>query len=537
MSLFLILNFTLKIDNGIIHMWSLKGKNMKEIVIENLSLEEKVGQMLMFAFHGTEYNEQLDYQLKRLNVGGIIHFARNIDEDVEKVKKLNSDIQKNSKYPVFIGLDQEGGMVTRINNITPFPGAMTLSATRADITDICYYEGCDLKKLGFNMNFAPVADVNNNPLNPVISSRSYSDDPLVVSKYVNEAFKGFEKANILSTLKHFPGHGDVSVDSHLSMPHVDKDLNELERLELLPFERAIENGVSGIMAAHILYKSLDDKYPATLSKKIIKDYLRDKLGYDGLVITDSLTMGAIQANFDTAQIIENCVNAGVDIMMFCGKAELNDQIDIYNTFLKLVETKKIKESTIDEAVQRIIKLKNRYANEDVFKIEEEKVRQYSLELFEKSPTLVKNSINIKIEEDESVLIIFPKVRLSTLVDNETSEYRTLKTYLPNADEIIIDENFENFDFLVQNIKKYDKIIMATLNVKANDYQTKVFSCLSDVYEKTIVVSLRSPYDEMYLKGVKNYICLYEVTRWSLESLAKCLKNGKFLGKLPIKLKE
>lgn len=511
-----------------------KGSNF---LLENLSIEEKIGQMLMFAFHGTEYNEQLDYQLKKLHVGGIIHFARNISDDIELVKKLNEDIQRGSKYPVFIGVDQEGGMVTRIANITPFPGAMTLSATQSDITDICYYEANDLKRLGFNMNFAPVADVNNNPLNPVISSRSYSDDPKIVAKYVIEAYKGFEKAGVLATLKHFPGHGDVSVDSHLSMPYVSKDINELEKVELFPFKEAIKSGANGIMAAHILYKSFDEKYPATLSKKIIKGYLREKLGYDGLVITDSLTMGAIQANFSTAEIIENCVNAGVDIMMFCGKADLDGQIEVYNTFLDLVKSGKIKEETIDEAVGRIIKLKEKYVNGKYVTTDSNALKEKAKELFEKSPTIVKNSMDISISENEKVLIIFPKVRLLTLVDNETSEYKTLGTYLNDADEIIIDEDFENFEFLVQKVNKYDKIIMATLNVKANDYQVKVFSCLSNVVEKTIVVSLRSPYDAMFLKGVKNYICLYEITKWSLESLAICLKNGRFLGKLPIKLEE
>lgn len=503
--------------------------------LEELTLEEKIGQMLMFAFHGTSYNEQLDYQLKKLNVGGIIYFARNIDNNLEKVRELNENIQKNSKYPVFIGTDQEGGMVTRINNITPFPGAMTLSATNTNISDICFYEGCDLKKLGFNMNFAPVADVNNNPLNPVISSRSYSDDSKVVSKYVNEAVEGYEKANILSTLKHFPGHGDVSVDSHLSMPHVDKSKEELEKIELYPFKEAIKNGVEGIMAAHILYKAFDKKHPATLSRKIIKDYLRGKLGYKGLVITDSLTMGAIQANFKTEEIIESCVNAGVDIMMFCGKAELNDQIEIYNTFLSLVKDEKIKEETINESVERIISLKEKYCKGLQQEIDSSMAKEYAINLFRKSPTLVKNEIDVKISDKENVLVIFPKVKLATLVDNETSEYRTLKTYLEDSEEIIIEENLENLDLVVQKAKKCDKIIMATLNVKANDYQTKVFSLLDK--EKTIVVSLRSPYDCMFLEGIKNYICLYEVTRWSLESLAECLKSGKFLGKLPIKLEE
>ena len=503
--------------------------------IEDLTLEEKIGQMLMFAFHGASYNEQLDTQLKEMNIGGIIHFARNIDKDIEKVKELNNEIWRNSKYPPFIGTDQEGGMVIRVSNgITPFPGAMTLSATQKDITNICYYEGCELKNLGFNIVFAPVADVNNNPYNPVISSRSYSDDPEVVSKYVNQAVKGFKKANLLSTLKHFPGHGDTSVDSHISMPSVKKTMNELEKIELYPFEDAIKNGCEGIMAAHILYPEIDQTYPATLSEKIIKKLLREKMGYKGLVITDSLTMGAIQANFTNAEIIENCVNAGVDIMMFCGKADLNDQRDIYKTFVSLVKEGKIKEETVNEAVERIIELKKKYVLVNSGEIDKEKARKEAISLFETSVTLVENEIDVCIKENEKVLVIFPKVKLATLVDNETSEYRTLKTYLKDVDEIIIEESLENFDLVVEKSKKCDKIVMATLNVKAGDYQTKVFDALDK--EKTVVVSLRSPYDNMYLKGLKNYICLYEVTGNSLESLAKCLKNEKeFKGKLPVKL--
>ena len=153
------------------------------------------------------------------------------------------------------------------------------------------------------MKLAPVCDVNNNPLNPVINSRSYSDDPKVVGEYVRQAVRGYRKANIISTLKHFPGHGDTNVDSHLSLPTVNKDLETLEKLELLPFKEAIShNECDGIMAAHILYSKVDDKFPATLSKKVIKDLLRDKIGYDGFICTDSLTMGAIKENYTYEEI-------------------------------------------------------------------------------------------------------------------------------------------------------------------------------------------------------------------------------------------
>ncbi len=506
-----------------------------KLELKSLTLEEKIGQMLMFAFHGTSYNSQLDEQIKEMHIGGVIHFARNVSSDPQEVKRLNSDIQKNSKYPVFIGVDQEGGMVVRVKDgISPFPGAMTISSTQKDCSNIYYDQGRELKELGYNIVFAPVADVNNNPHNPVIGSRSYSDDAKVVSKYVNMAQSGFGKANLLSTLKHFPGHGDTSVDSHLSLPKVSKDRKDLENVEFLPFKKAILNGCEGIMAAHIVYDSLDKDFPASLSKKIINDILRNEWGYQGLVITDSLTMGAIQSHYSYEEIIEKCVNASVDIMMFCGKADIIEQREIYETFLNLVKNGRIKEETIDKAVERIIRLKEKWFKENNDFFDVDKAYKNALDVFDNSVTIAFNSINPIINSCENVVIIFPEIKLMTLVDNDTKEYLSLGKYLPNCCEIIINERLENFDLVLEKTKKCDKIIMATLNVSENDYQTKVFNSLDK--EKTIVVSLRSPFDNMYLEGIKNYICLYEVSKYSLNSLGKCLKGEiEYKGQLPIKL--
>ena len=204
-------------------------------LINELTIEEKVAQMLFFAFHGTTYNSDLEILTKKLNVGGIIHFARNI-VNPEQVTKLNLDIQTNSKIPTFIGVDQEGGVVQRIiDGVTPFPGAMASNASGESIYDLTNSVGNDLRNMNYNMVFAPVADVNNNPLNPVINSRSYSDNPNVVSKCVNDAWRGFNDSKVIPTLKHFPGHGDTSVDSHIALPIVKKNLDELNNIELVPF--------------------------------------------------------------------------------------------------------------------------------------------------------------------------------------------------------------------------------------------------------------------------------------------------------------
>lgn len=509
----------------------------KKMNIKDMTLEEKVGQMLMFAFHGYDYSEQLEEQIKDLNVGGVILFAKNIDSDnLERTKELNQKISKSAKYPIFIGLDQEGGMVRRVmKNITPLPGAMTLSATGENIEDICFYEGCELKELGFNMTFAPDSDVNNNPLNPVINSRSYSDDPMVVASYVRQAVRGYRKANIISTLKHFPGHGDTNVDSHLSLPTVTKDLETLENLELLPFREAIKNGeCDGIMAAHILYSKIDDRFPATLSHKVIQELLRDKMGYDGFICTDSLTMGAIKENFSYEEIVLNSVNAGIDVLMFCGGAELKEQHEIYDTFLRLVKEGKIKEETVDKSVSRIIKIKNEFLINDAPKINKKYALELSERLFDESVTLVFNKMDVAIKEGEKVLILFPEVKLLTLVDNEKSEYKTLKTFMPEFTEVKYNKDLENLENIAQMAQNYDKIIMATMNVSRGDYQTKVFSVLDK--KKTVVCSMRSPYDALYLEGLENYICSYEVGEDSLKALSKALRGEiKFKGKLPVKL--
>ncbi len=316
--------------------------------IDNLTLEEKVGQMLMFAFNGTTYNNQIDTFIKEFKLGGVIYFKKNI-ENIHQVAMINKKIAEETSIPMFKALDQEGGPVLRITEeITPLPGAMALAAANADIYEICKRVGLDLKKIGFNMNFAPVGDINNNPYNPVINSRAYSDKVEVVQDCVVQAFKGFQKAKLLSTIKHFPGHGDTSVDSHVGLPIVDKTLEEIENLELRPFKKAFLEGIDGVMVSHMLYKQIDDKYPSTLSKKIITNLLKEKLGFKGLIVTDSLTMGAIWKNYTVEEIIKLGINAGNDILCFCGKALIEDQREIVNSFIKLVKNNEISIDRVNE---------------------------------------------------------------------------------------------------------------------------------------------------------------------------------------------
>lgn len=502
-----------------------------------LTLEQKVGQMLMFAFHGTEYNEQLEAFIKDFNLGGVVLFARNILSP-SQVANLNKNIQANANIPLFISLDQEGGPVQRIiDGITPLPGAMALaSANQEKIYEITNAVGHDLKRLGFNMNFAPVGDVNNNPFNPVINSRSYSDNPKVVAKCAIRAYRGFQDSDILPTIKHFPGHGNTNVDSHLGLPVVKNSKQEINTVELIPFIEAINDGIDGVMVSHILYEAYDKIYPATLSYQIITKLLKEELGFRGLICTDSLTMGAIYTKFSIEEILYYGINAGNDMLVFCGRADLNEQKFIYQTFVQLVRDGKIPMERINESVDKILKLKQKYCH---LKIDLNAIRSHQSlslanKLQDKSITLVKDNGLIPLKAKDKVLLIFPEIKLFSLVDNENQSYETLNKYL-GVDEIIINQDLTDLSLFKSISNQYDIIIMATYNVISGDYQTKVYDCLDK--EKLIVVSLRSPYDIHHLLGVQNYICIYEATKEALHSLSKALRGEIiFEGKLPINLK-
>ena len=258
---------------------------MAKYNIDNLTLDEKIGQLLMFGFDALELNDHAIELIKEYHFGSIILFTRNV-KTMKQLFDLNKNLQKlamsSLKIPLFISIDQEGGMVTRLKSGgTYFPGAMTLSASNSsDNSYLCgKFMGKELVSLGFNMDLAPVLDVNNNPLNPVIGVRSFSDNPEVVSEYGIQFMKGLQE-NVIATAKHFPGHGDTNTDSHLSLPLISHGVERLDAVELYPFKKAIDNGIKAIMSSHINFPAYTEKgLPTTLSKKCLTGLLREKLGF------------------------------------------------------------------------------------------------------------------------------------------------------------------------------------------------------------------------------------------------------------------
>ena len=506
-----------------------------------MTLEEKIGQMLCLSFIGTEYNEQLATLVEKYNIGTIIEFGHNI-ENIEQVYKMNYQIHKHSKYPIFVGLDHEGGMVRRVmNDITYLPGAMALgNATEEEMYKIYNQVGKELRNLGFNMNYMPSVDVNNNPYNPVINSRSYSDEPIMVAKKGSIAAKAMMDAKMLPTPKHFPGHGNTNVDSHIGLPVVDSTKEDLYNIELKPFKEVIQNNVDGIMVAHILFKNIDDTYPSSLSHEMITKVLKEEMGFKGLIITDSLTMNAIYKRYNVRDIIKHSVNAGNDIIMFCGEANMCDQENIVKEFLDLVKTGEIPMSRVEESVKKVIALKEKYKMElgnscleqKDYKTKFNQLPELSKQLTERSITKFRDENNLlPLKEGEKVLSIFPKFGAASLVDNKDNAQISLGKYF-NIDEVIYSKE-NSLENIVQKSKNYDKIILATYNTNKDSFATQLFNALDK--NKLIVVSTRSPFDIIHMKDCKTYLCTYDCTKESLIALGESLRTNKFSTKLPVNL--
>lgn len=345
-------------------------------MVADMPLEEKIAQMTVPAFN--VWDENVSALFAETNPGGVILFAKNIKSE-EDLKNLTASLKSLSgdRPEMFISIDQEGGIVQRITFSKKYPKAADIGATgSAETARANGFEiGEELAKYGINVDFAPVMDVNSNPKNPVIGNRSFSNNPDVVSEMGIAMMQGLNKAGIIACLKHFPGHGDTSTDSHTSLPVVNKTMEELLKTELVPFKAGIDAGADMIMTAHIEFPnivtekvtSLSGKEitpPATMSREIITDLLRTELGFDGVVITDALEMKAVSGNFSLIDATMYSVNAGVDLMLIPMRVSDQKSINSYKTYLSdfaaLVKDGKIPEERIDESVFRILKLKNKY---------------------------------------------------------------------------------------------------------------------------------------------------------------------------------
>lgn len=332
-----------------------------------MSLDEKIGQMMIVGFDGYAINDYVRTLIRNYHVGGFIIYGYNV-ENANQLLALNNWLKNTNtanKIPLFISVDEEGGRVSRMPaEIRRIPTNKAIGKIGSG--ELSYRIGNviagELKAFGFNMDFAPVLDINSNPNNPVIGDRSFGSNAQIVSRLGVQTMKGIQAGGVIPVVKHFPGHGDTSVDSHVGLPSVSHDLQRLESFELIPFEDAIRNGADAVMVAHILLYRIDPQNPASLSRIIITDILRNQLNFNGVVITDDMTMGAIVQNYDIGNAAVKSINAGSDIILV--SRGYDNEVKVFNALKRGVENGTISQQRIDESVYRILKLKQKYNLKD-----------------------------------------------------------------------------------------------------------------------------------------------------------------------------
>lgn len=331
--------------------------------IASLTLAQKVAQLVQIDIPDMELSESTREHFRRYEYNGVILFAKNVANRRQLVK-LIADLQELCDVPPMITVDQEGGLVERFRfaEITGHPGAMAMAATGdSKWTEHAYHiMGTELASLGVTVNFAPCLDVNSNPANPIIGARSFSSDPETVSRHGVAAILGLQAGGVAACGKHFPGHGDTDKDSHIDLPTVSRGGPELEELELAPFRAAVEAGIDALMTAHVTFPSLDSTpgLPATLSQPILTGLLREEMGFDGVIFTDSMAMHAVATRFGVGEAAVMSVEAGADIVLACGPFE--NHLKSVEALLEAVQSGRLSEERIDASLERIFALKTRY---------------------------------------------------------------------------------------------------------------------------------------------------------------------------------
>lgn len=532
-------------------MW-LSPKISAEKVISKMSFEEKLGQILMIDIRSwshtdnsdktafIEINEVVSKMIRDYHLGSIILFRENLIDIPQTVTLINNLQNARSNLPLFISTDQEGGYVTRLRVGTEMPGNMALGATGSSkfAQQAGSIHGYELSSLGFNFNFGPVVDVNNNQNNPVIGVRSYSNDPVLVAELARSYIIGIHKYNVLTSLKHFPGHGNVTSDTHFSLPAVNIDKAAWQQVELKPFVEVMPV-TDAIMTAHVVVPALDNSMltnikgekvgtPATLSKPILTDILRNQLKFDGLILTDAMDMGAITSNFERNWSIKQAIMAGNDIVLMPmeikNRASI-EQLDALYDYLKTEATKDPElKQRIEDSAQRVIytKLNKRISPEPHDIAIAEKVvaskNHKNIENFisEQAITLIKNDNVFPYQvKPQNKIIVFsderPRNELITKhLDDIANKFNV--DFIVKNKVIKLDKSDANPEDIAKQIKGQDLIILATYNLKLEPINAqRIIDEANKANIPLVVISSRNPYDIAYLSGVKANIAIYGIT--------------------------
>ncbi len=527
--------------------------------LASMTLREKIAQMIISNSDGYSLDKSSkEYQriqnlIVNEKIGGLIFFKGNSVQEAD----LINDFQRMSETPLLISADFERGTKMRLDDGSLFPSNMALGATRNP--ELAYRMGLMIAKecraIGVHQNYAPVVDVNNNALNPIINVRSYGEDPELVSSMADKFIEGLQDGNVIATAKHFPGHGDTDIDSHNDLPVLNFSKERLESLELIPFKNAIRNNVKSVMIAHLSFPAVDNEsyVPASLSKSIVSGILIDELKFKGLIVTDALNMAGVVKHFTTEDVALRCVNAGIDlILMPQGESRTIDAIE------QAVNNGSISESRIDESVTKILDAKrwlklfdDKFTNTATISsvVNSQEELNLSQQIADESITLVKNSGNIipfKNSGSEKCLIVSinngnEKANSDYFISRfgDKNNFKEVSLYditgdVTNAGEIISDA--ANYDVIL--IPIYAKVKIKTGTVGLPDSQISLINALAASGKKTVVISFGNPYLIQGFETIDSYVCAYADAESSINSaISSIVGTIKFKGKLPVSISD
>ena len=502
------------------------------------TLEKKLYQIIISRLDGekiplSSFQEKI-FELVQKGIGGFIIFGGAKDE----VRNFTDKIQSISSIPLFIASDIERGVGQQIQDNTIFPCQMAMAAAvnRNTDEDIFFLRNViramadEAKDVGINMPLIPVLDVNQDPDNPIICTRAFSDEPEDVAWFGAEYIEILENSGLISCAKHFPGHGDTSTDSHISLPVITKSYDDLMHIDLIPFKKAIHAGVSSIMIGHLSIPAIDRK-PASLSKEIVTHLLREELGYNGLVITDALNMHALK---ETNNIYSQCIKAGVDILL-----HPHDPDAAVGELLSAAESGEISEKSIETALRRIFIAKEKLFRTETRAVDYQKNAILSSQMSDMSISLFKNTPGILPVSDKD------RVQVILAGDRELFKSTLFKDSFTNT--VRINDTIES----LPPFKPFSKRVVGSLctifvlftSVAAwkgssgieETHKNRIQDLIKEL-KSTIVVSFGSPYVLRHFRDADILIAAYDSTKQAQRAVIKCLEGRMdFKGRLPVQL--
>ncbi|MDO4537158.1 MAG: glycoside hydrolase family 3 N-terminal domain-containing protein [Coriobacteriales bacterium] len=528
----------------------------KELV-SSMTTEQKLTQMMIVTlrsdpqntYAAQEFTQEYADMFKKYDFGGLLLFQANMDTPKQTVTLIRdaqqASMDADKSIPMFVAVDEEGGSVSRVPFGVTGVGNMALQATgdTALIERSATLLGTSIASLGYNMNFAPVVDVNSNPNNPILGVRSFSDDPQIIAANAVIFQTAMQQTGVCTALKHFPGHGNANVDSHTGLPLLETTLDELRKCELIPFKAGIEAGTDMIMTAHIRFPNIEKEtytsikdgktitLPATLSHTILTGLLREELGYKGIIVTDAMRMGAIQDHFDRIDAAILAINAGADMLLApvdIYKGNGLDYLADVETYIadltKRVEAGDASEDRLNESVTRILKTKIEKgimdntlatsAEEQIKKAEEIATNTELIaedwDMAKKAVTLVKNEDNmlpINGTDGKHTLILYPtKLRQDTV---EYVEKHLQEKKLLSADGVshLCYDGIKADDAQLQELlSKADRVLLLTQVDERNEEMGKVIEQAHKDGKKVALISLNTPYEVAYYSEADAALC-------------------------------